>query len=338
VIGGKYRVDAQIGRGAMGAVFAAENTRTSRPVALKLVHAGDDAEVRERLLREARACGRISHPNVIEVIDVGETDKGEPFLVMPLLMGEPLSRRIKDGRLGVDEALAIARDVASGLAAAHAVGVVHRDLKPHNIFLHRAAPDREEEVKLLDFGVSRIATDRALTQTGVAIGSPAYMSPEQARGQKVDQRTDVWSFGVLCFQMLSGSLPFPGKTQYEQLERITLGEIPALPPVRADIDAPMSELIRRCLDRDLTTRVADIRECASILEQLQSPASPAPEPRAVAPVPGPRDDVSDGEATIVQPSAERPRAPTAPPMGLTTSILAVLAATALVVLIYLMIR
>jgi len=194
IIAGKYRLRRLIGEGAVGEVWAALNERTEREVALKLI-VGADRELRERALREARACGRVAHRNVIEIFDAGETERGDPFLVMQLLDGETVAERLKrERRLPPPRAAAIALDVARGLAAAHAAGIVHRDLKPSNIFLHREQQDANELVKVLDFGVSKMLWSGGppTTRTGDIVGSPAYMSPEQARADRaLDHRTDL---------------------------------------------------------------------------------------------------------------------------------------------------
>ncbi|HVY46113.1 MAG TPA: serine/threonine-protein kinase, partial [Minicystis sp.] len=200
-LGNKYVLAARLGVGSAGTVWSAENELTGRHVAIKVLHAvrgAVDEEARERLLREARACGRIHHKNVVEIYDVGAADDGTPFLVMQLLEGETLEQRLaRVGKLEGGEAGAIAFAVASGLAAAHDAHVIHRDLKPVNIFLCRE-PSGRESLKILDFGVSKLlAAEPSNTVTGNPLGSPAYMAPEQARADKtVDARADLWALGV----------------------------------------------------------------------------------------------------------------------------------------------
>src|SRR5262249_22253230 len=162
------------------------------------------------------------HRNVVDVFDVGTTDDGVPFLVMELLHGETLRERLDRAQpLTLREALRIAIELAKGLEAAHACGVVHRDLKPGNVFLHHEGADAEPVVKVLDFGVSKELAAPSSTATGSLLGSPAYMSPEQARGLRtVDQRTDLWTFGVVLFEMFSGYFPFGGSSSYEIVAEI----------------------------------------------------------------------------------------------------------------------
>ena len=204
LVADKYQLIRTIGRGGMGAVWAAINIRTEREVALKLI-TDENADYRARLLREARACGRISHRNVIEIYDVGETASGAPFLVMPLLDGEPLSRRLRRERV-LPPAIAaqIATEIARALSPAHAAGIVHRDLKPENVFLHHEPGAGSIVVKVLDFGISKVVeTDSTTTTTGTILGSPAYMSPEPAKGERyADQRADLWSRGVVLSWLL----------------------------------------------------------------------------------------------------------------------------------------
>ncbi len=273
-LGGKYRLLRKLGEGAMGVVWEAVNARTDRHVALKLIPqraAGD--ELRSRLLREARACGRISNRHVVEMYDVGQTDEGEPFLVMQLLSGETLANRLtRVGVLPVRQAVSIALSIARGLSAAHAVGVVHRDLKPANVFIHREGDGEVEEiVKVVDFGVSKVTLpdEATMTVTGSAIGSPAYMSPEQARGLSgLDARTDVWALGVVLYQMLAGRLPFGGATPYAVVGEILHGDIPRLSAAVPAIDPLIDDLIARCLERDRDRRVASVADAGAVLERV----------------------------------------------------------------------
>ena len=184
VIAGKYRLSRLLGEGAMGAVWRASNETTGGEVALKLI-VRPGPELRVRLLREAQACCSIRHKNVVQVHDIGKTDRGDPFLVMELLSGETLADMLsRRRRLPHEDAATIGRDIARALTAAHARGIVHRDLKPANVFLHEQPGEGSPVVKVLDFGVSKNlwSTDGLRTLLGAPVGSPAYMSPEQARG------------------------------------------------------------------------------------------------------------------------------------------------------------
>lgn len=257
----------------MGVVWAAVNQLTEREVALKLIPSAASEELRTRLLREARACGRIAHRNVVEIYDVGETDGGAPFLVMQLLSGETLQARLaREKRLPQALAVKIGSEIARGLVAAHGAHIVHRDLKPGNVFLHHEDGEDDEVVKLLDFGVSKLLTrDVSSTATGSAIGSPAYMSPEQAKGLKdVGPRADLWALGVVLFEMIAGRRPFDGGTPYAVVAEILDGEIPKLEVAAPGTDAQLCALVARCLERDLYQRVSSATEVQVTLHSVMA--------------------------------------------------------------------
>ncbi|WP_437816639.1 protein kinase domain-containing protein [Sorangium sp. So ce1078] len=272
---GKYRLLRRIGEGAMGVVWAAHNEATSREVALKLL-VRPDPELRVRLLREARACGAVSHRNIVDIYDADETEGGDPFLVMPLLSGETLSSLLQRKRkLEVPEASRIARDIARGLAAAHERGIIHRDLKPSNIFLHTEPGESDYVVKILDFGVSKLLTgpDQIRTATGILVGSPAYMSPEQVRAQgDIDTRADLWSLGVVMFEMLTSRRPIQGRA-HELLRNVLQGEIPTVSQVVWQIDPGLDALVAQCLQRDRQQRPRSAADVAAALESFVTPST-----------------------------------------------------------------
>jgi tRNA A-37 threonylcarbamoyl transferase component Bud32 len=258
VVDDRYLIQGELGRGGMGVVFSGKNLRTQREVALKWLlprslmrREADQRESVERFVREARAVSRVDHPNVVRVLDVGG-DPDMPYLVMERLLGETLRARLVRGPLGWDEALGLLLPAMQGVSAAHRVGVVHRDLKPDNIFLC------EGGAKVLDFGVSRIGGDgdhTTLTRTGTMLGTPAYMPLEQLRGRRdVDERTDVYALGVILFEALSGRLPFESQTPADQAvllatqAPVNLAELrPEFAPARAE--AVMKALAREPRDR-----------------------------------------------------------------------------------------
>lgn len=282
IIGGRYRLVRQLGVGAMGVVWAAVNELTSGEVALKLILQSTD-DLRLRLLREARVCGGLKHRNVIEVHDVGQTEEGDPFLVMQLLSGETLAEHLKrQRRLDSPVAAQIARDVARALAAAHAAGVIHRDLKPANIFLHHEAGVDGATVKVLDFGVSKslAMSDGLVTIDGGAIGSPAYMSPEQARADRtLDYQTDIWSLGVVLFELLAGVRPFQGDSN-QVIPKIILGDIPLVSRHVRLVDPGLVALVSRCLERDRARRIGSATELAELLQRHVSPRQSHPDESA----------------------------------------------------------
>ncbi|WP_438027948.1 protein kinase domain-containing protein [Sorangium sp. So ce233] len=268
VIAEKYKLVRRLGEGSMGVVWAALNLSTSREVALKLIHR-PDPELRRRLQREGRNGGALRHRNVIDMYDMGETDFGEPFLVMQLLTGETLAELLqRRRRLDADVAASIGRDVARGLSAVHALHIVHRDLKPANIFLHREPDADEPVVKVLDFGVAKnlAVNDGVRTATGGAVGSPLYMSPEQVRAEpNVDHRADIWALGVVLFEMLTGMRPFQGDAR-AVFTGILNGEIPKVSRYLRRIDPGLVELVARCMARHRDDRIGSAAEVADLLE------------------------------------------------------------------------
>ncbi|MFT3767831.1 MAG: protein kinase [Minicystis sp.] len=285
VVGGKYLLSRLLGQGAMGEVWAATNASTGGEVALKLLSRPRE-ELRHRLLREARACGKLRHRNVIDVYDVGETADGEPFLVMALLTGETLADLLaRQRRLDPRHAAQIARDVARALSAAHKAGIVHRDLKPANVFLHREEGADDIVVKVLDFGVSKDLerSDGLVTVAGATVGSPAYMSPEQARiARDLDHRTDLWSLGVVLFEMLTGKRPFEGDA-HQVLAKIALGPIPLISHYVRNANPALGALVGKCLEREPDQRFSSAEELAVALDRFARPSVPAPPPS----LPGP---------------------------------------------------
>jgi serine/threonine protein kinase len=220
----RYRIERALGEGGMGLVYDALDKQLGRHVAVKLIREDLEDEVaRERFLREARAAASLSHVNACQLFEVGEHD-GRPFLVMELLQGEPLSRRLERGPMSKDEAVAVLLALTDVLSAFHGAGLIHRDLKPSNVFL------TEQGVKLLDFGLARrtqrsdTLTTPALTVPGAVTGTVRYMAPEQITGDPVDNRTDIFALGVLFYEMLAGHAPFGAKTNVEWLNAVLTDE------------------------------------------------------------------------------------------------------------------
>src|SRR6476659_6131112 len=219
IIEGKYRIVRLIGEGGMGAVYEGENVRIRRRVAIKVLHAAtaSNAEAVQRFEREAQAAGRIGSDHILEVLDLGALPNGDRFMVMEYLDGETLAERItRHERLTPRQIAPIARQFLAALASAHAAGVIHRDLKPENIFILRSKAGRSDFVKLIDFGVSKFAQSpdgHRTTRAGSLLGTPCYMSPEQARGRgEADIRSDIYACGVILFEAVTGKLPFTGET------------------------------------------------------------------------------------------------------------------------------
>jgi serine/threonine-protein kinase len=237
VVGDTYEVDAKLGAGAMGEVYAAHHMKLGKRVAIKVIgqRLSDDDAAIERFAMEARTLAQIQHPAIVAIEHVGELADGRAYFVMEFLRGESLFERLQRGRLPLPEALRVLDQMARGLEAAHAEGVTHRDLKPENTFLVQL-PGEPPAVKLVDFGLAKLAADRAdvdrraeRTQSGVAIGTPMYMSPEQARGPDVDHRTDIYALGCVAYELLLGVPPFPHARTAPELYAAHLAEAPPLP-------------------------------------------------------------------------------------------------------------
>ncbi len=201
-----YRIIEKLGEGGMGVVYRAEDLSLDRPVALKFLslRATWTDEDKARFVHEAKAAAALNHPNICTVYEIGE-DRGRAFIAMELVEGEDLRARMRHAPLPLDEALATAADIGRGLDAAHRKGIVHRDIKPANIVVTPA-----RTVKITDFGLARVAGAAQLTRTGTTLGTVAYMSPEQARGEQVDGRTDIWSLGVVLYEMLTAGTASSG--------------------------------------------------------------------------------------------------------------------------------
>jgi TPR repeat protein/tRNA A-37 threonylcarbamoyl transferase component Bud32 len=278
---GGYRVLRVLGKGGMGLVFEAEDVSLRRRVALKVMRpeVAAFAAHRERFLREARAVASVASDHVCPIFQVGE-DNGVPFIAMPLLKGEPLDARLERGKpLPVADVVRIGREIALGLAAAHEADVVHRDVKPANVWLE-VMPKGPPRARLLDFGLARGGTDEHLTRTGEVMGTPSYLSPEQARGQKVDGRSDLFSLGVVLYEMAAGKRPFKGSDPVSVLSSLAL-DTPAAPAsLRPEVPEALSALIMHLLEKAPQDRPAGAAEVAERLGQMQAFSTPTPVPAA----------------------------------------------------------
>ena len=258
---GGFRVLRLLGEGGMGMVFEAEDCRLGRRVAVKVMkpEAARDEEGRRRFLREARAAAAVEHDHVVPVLQVGE-EAGVPFLVMPLLRGESLEARLRAvPKLPAAEAAAVGREVALGLAAAHAARLIHRDIKPSNLWLE-PRPDGGVRARVLDFGLARPAEgDERLTRPDAVLGTAGYMAPEQARAEPADARADLFALGCVLYRMVTGQAPFRGKT----LSAVLSAGATHHPPPPRDLDpsmpAPLSDLVMRLLSKDPAGRPASAR-------------------------------------------------------------------------------
>jgi len=264
---GKYRIVEAIGRGGMGSVYKAHDPLLDRMVAIKVMAEGTDTgeESRIRFLREAQSAARLNHANIITIYELGE-DQGRIFIVMELLAGEPLSRSI--GRvppLPLRRRLTLMLQMCEGLAFAHQHGVIHRDIKPGNIFLLDTG-----QVKILDFGIARLASSE-LTRTGMLMGTPSYMSPEQARGQRSDARSDIFSLGVVFYEFLSGQKPFPGDDYFEILEKLRSLEPKSLRELAPTLPPALVGAVHRMLAKDPEARYQSLEALRADLALVPDP-------------------------------------------------------------------
>jgi len=296
----RWRVTRKLGEGGMGEVFAADIVDPSgasgaapQRVALKVLRQEfvSDGHVRSRFLDEGRTCMRLVHPNIVRVLECSQADDGTPYLVMELLEGVPLGAYTHNGgRVPVAQAVPILQGILAGLAAAHAVGVVHRDLKPDNVMLSRDG-NGAFTVKVLDFGIAKVIDVAGgvgfRTRTGALLGTPAYMSPEQARSARdVDQRADLWSAGVLLYEMLTGREAFPAVTDFARLAALLSVEPEPLDQVDAAL-APLAPFMAKALKKDRNERFASAQDMARALTAavpgLGLRPSGAPQPLARLP-------------------------------------------------------
>lgn len=273
VLAGKFRVVSLLGEGGMGAVYQIEHEITKHRRALKLLHKSmaEMPSVVERFLREASAAGRVGNPHIIETFDAGVLDTGEPYLVMEILRGEPLSARIARGPMPVLEVVDLVGQACGGVQAAHDAGIVHRDLKPDNLFLTEGA-DGRPFVKILDFGISKFDSTKTgglqLTQEGAALGTPYYMPPEQIRGEgSLDARADVYALGVILYECLAGVRPFEAETLPHLAILIHTGEAVPIAQHRPDLPPGFAQLVHTAMTADRTKRTQSAAELRAALEQ-----------------------------------------------------------------------
>ncbi|MDP1940504.1 MAG: serine/threonine-protein kinase, partial [Gallionella sp.] len=280
---GRYEVLSELGQGAMGVVYKAMDPLIDRIVAIKTINLGLAQEEKEeyegRFYQEAKAAGRLNHPNIVTIYDVGKSAE-IAYIAMEFLQGRELRDVLRehDGLLPVDQVLDMVAQVASGLAYAHEHGIVHRDIKPSNIMLIR-----DGHVKITDFGIARMASSAVRTQTGMVLGSPKYMSPEQVLGKVIDQRSDIFSLGVMLYEMLTGEAPFVGDNVNSIMFQ-TLNLVPAAPgTLNSKVPDMLNFIVAKALAKERDDRyqnakdfAADLRACREILPRSTQPIDTTP--------------------------------------------------------------
>ncbi len=259
-----YKILEKLGEGGMGVVYLAEDTKLDRSVALKFLpaHLLGNEDIRARFEREAKAAASLHHPNICPVYEIDEAD-GKSFISMAFIEGETLHQKIARGPMALEQALAIAQQIAEGLDAAHAKGVVHRDIKPENVIV-----DSKGRATIMDFGLAQLTEASRLTRTGETLGTVIYMSPEQTDGSGADQRSDIWSLGVVLYEMVTGQQPFKG--DYDKAVMYSILNEPHEPitAIRAGLPMELEVLIGKCLEKDADQRYSDVGELSKDLGSL----------------------------------------------------------------------
>ena len=272
---GPYEIQSLVGAGGMGEVYRAHDSRLDRTVAIKVLPTSfsADHDRMQRFSQEARAAAALNHPNILSIFDIGE-QQGAPYVVSELLEGETLRERLRNGPVSARKAIDYALQVARGLAAAHEKGIVHRDLKPENIFV-----TNDGRVKILDFGLAKLTrpeaaggddapTVHAVTEPGLIMGTVGYMSPEQVRGQAADPRSDLFSFGAILYEMISGKRAFHGETSADTMSAILKEETPELSETARNVPPGLERIVRHCLEKVPSQRFHSAGDLAFDLEAL----------------------------------------------------------------------
>ncbi|MBK9529694.1 MAG: serine/threonine-protein kinase [Acidobacteria bacterium] len=276
---GHYRIVSKIGAGGMGEVYKAHDSRLDREVAIKVLPSemSSDEDRLRRFEQEAKATSALNHPNILTVYDIGEHG-GSPFIVAELLEGDELRQRLEEGPIPLRKVTEYAQQIVSGLSAAHEKGIVHRDLKPENLFI-----TKDDRVKILDFGLAKLrepsanihgsedATRRAMTDPGVVMGTVGYMSPEQVRGQMTDHRSDIFSFGLILYEMITGRRAFQEESLAETMSAIVKEEPPEITELNPNISPSLERIVRRCLEKKPDRRFQSTADLGFALESLSAP-------------------------------------------------------------------
>src|SRR5580704_11128238 len=277
---GPYEIQSPLGAGGMGEVYRARDARLNRDVAVKILPASfsADPDRLQRFALECRAAAALNHPNILSIFDIGSGDigdvQGAPYVVSELLEGETLRDRLREGPLPSRKAIDYARQIASGLAAAHDKGIVHRDLKPENLFI-----TNDGRAKILDFGLAKLTrpeddasgdapTQQIATDAGTVMGTVGYMAPEQVRGKPADPRSDIFAFGAILYEMLSGKRAFRGESAVEVMSAILKEDPPDLTETNRNVSPALERIVRHCLEKNPAERFQSARDVAFNLDAL----------------------------------------------------------------------
>jgi eukaryotic-like serine/threonine-protein kinase len=316
LIAGRYRLEDHLGEGGMGTVWAAQHTVTRRSVAMKFLRDSLRArpDLRQRFLREAATASSLKHPNVVEIIDVFDLEDSSPVMVMELLRGETLGKKLsRDERLSMEETAALMTPVVSAVGTAHAHGIVHRDLKPENLFLEQS--ESIPRVKVLDFGIAKLTAEHylerghsaLLTDMGSMLGTPCYMAPEQASGERpVDHRADIWSLGVILYECLSGTRPIEGENMAQVVARLMSAGIIPLERLAPELPPEVSAVVMQMLSRDPGRRPESLLEINKVLARHTRVRPPTFEAPSMARPPEP----APSKARVIASRDADPQGPT----------------------------
>jgi serine/threonine protein kinase len=260
-----YRILEKLGSGGMGAVYKAQDTKLNRFVAIKflLPHLSQEEELKKRFIHEAQAASAMDHPNICSIYEINETEEGQMFIAMAYYEGKSLKEKIKQGPLAVDEAVHIASQIAQGLQKAHTKDIVHRDIKSANVLI-----TEDGQVKLVDFGLAKLAGRTTLTSEGTTLGTVAYMSPEQACCEEVDHRTDIWSMGVMLYEMLAGQLPFKGDYEQAIIYSITNEEPVPITDIQTEVPVALGQVVSKALEKNPGNRYQQMEELITDLRSI----------------------------------------------------------------------
>ena len=263
-----YRIIEKLGEGGMGIIYGAEDIKLKRKVALKFLphELSKDEEAKRRFIHEAQSASALQHTNICTIHDIEETEEGQLFIIMDCYEGESLKEKISRGPMKLEEALDIAIQIANGLSKAHEKGIIHRDIKPANIFI-----TSDGTVKILDFGLAKLTgVQTKLTKTGLTLGTVSYMSPEQLHGSGIDNRTDIWSLGILMYEMLSGLPPFKGEYEQAIMYSIMNEEPEFITKVRNQVPVKIEQIIDKALKKNRDKRFQNVQEMLIELKNLSA--------------------------------------------------------------------
>jgi len=261
-----YKILEKLGDGGMSVVYKARDLKMNRLVVLKFLapYLTRDEQAKLRFFNEARTISALDHPNICNIHEIDRTADGRLYMVMAYYEGETLKKKMTGEPLALTTAVEIIKQIAGGLAKVHERGIVHRDIKPANVIITKCG-----EVKIVDFGLAKLAGNLNLTRTGTTMGTAAYMSPQQAQGMKVDHRTDIWSLGVILYEILTGRLPFSGRYDQELWYAIVNTDPEPIAKFRSDLPVAIRNLVARALEKDLETRYQNVRDLLADLQNLQ---------------------------------------------------------------------